>query len=464
MAPSSTASSYAPSPPHVHLVHAGVPPAQYLPRYQPVPMHAHGASLLHAPVGQPASPYLSVPLAQPPSQTSAAPHSHHLPAQPLPSERDAFYSKLHAFRDSIGEPIQRLPTLGFKELDLCILYNEVTKRNGIDAVIANKQWKEVAEALQLPSSCTDSGFRLRLHYKKYLEAFERRFFRPVQPPQISEATPSSSSKGNRSDLAALHQTHAPPADKPQSNDAHPSSSVTSVGSSPTDGIGTCSAGSVGSVGSSRTGTSVTQGVHAGKSKPRPTTPIKKKKRASVSPAQRREHRSVASVPVSSRAARASPDVANAQAGVTGQARVADACRESIDVMSGEGGPRGLEKREDGGTELKKRRGGEGSGEESGGQCESKRNKVDFSVLDRATLKRYARKYDVASGADDEKAGDGGDGGEASAVDTPAGETETQAKPDGDLAENVSQHFSTTPLQSGELETLLEFIQAVRRVG
>lgn len=117
-----------------------------------------------------------------------------VPQRPLPSERDAFYSKLHTFRDSIGEPIQRLPTLGFKELDLCVLYAEVTKRNGIDAVIANKQWKEVAEALRLPSSCTDSGFRLRLHYKKYLEAFERKYFQPSRPhsaPSIQHPTSSS---------------------------------------------------------------------------------------------------------------------------------------------------------------------------------------------------------------------------------------------------------------------------------
>lgn len=100
-----------------------------------------------------------------------------VPPKEIP-ERDTFYSKLNAFRDEIGEPIQRLPTLGFKELDLWVLYKEVVKRNGINSVIARKQWKEVAEALQLPSSCTDSGFRLRLHYKKYLQAFERKCFTP----------------------------------------------------------------------------------------------------------------------------------------------------------------------------------------------------------------------------------------------------------------------------------------------
>lgn len=142
------------------------------------------------------------------------------------SERERFYEQLHAFRASIGQPISRLPTLGFKELDLWTLYREVTRRRGIDAVIARKQWKEVAEALHLPSSCTDSGFRLRLHYKKYLEAFERKFFTPqhtrpappsprpaaarrrkrrAPPPAVSDEDAAAAS------LVAMPSRYTPPA-------------------------------------------------------------------------------------------------------------------------------------------------------------------------------------------------------------------------------------------------------------
>ncbi|KAJ8905885.1 hypothetical protein NDN08_002388 [Rhodosorus marinus] len=102
-------------------------------------------------------------------------------------ERIGFYHDLHNFMSSVGQPIQRLPTLGFKELDLWILYKEVTGRRGVDAVIAKKQWKEVADALRLPPSCTDSGFRLRLHYLKYLEPYERaHFVPPPEMPQVAE--------------------------------------------------------------------------------------------------------------------------------------------------------------------------------------------------------------------------------------------------------------------------------------
>mmetsp|Transcript_15454 Transcript_15454/g.63046 ORF Transcript_15454/g.63046 Transcript_15454/m.63046 type:complete len:321 (-) Transcript_15454:127-1089(-) len=103
-----------------------------------------------------------------------------------------FYHDLHEFMASVGQPIQRLPTLGFKELDLWVLYKEVTRRRGVDAVIAKKQWKEVADALNLPASCTDSGFRLRLHYTKYLEQYEKAHFKA--PPEIP-----SMDKGHRNE-------------------------------------------------------------------------------------------------------------------------------------------------------------------------------------------------------------------------------------------------------------------------
>mmetsp|Transcript_19887 Transcript_19887/g.34158 ORF Transcript_19887/g.34158 Transcript_19887/m.34158 type:complete len:333 (-) Transcript_19887:952-1950(-) len=106
-------------------------------------------------------------------------------------QRAAFYKHLHQYMQSIGTPIQRLPTLGFKELDLWVLYREVTSRKGVDHVIAKKLWKEVADALNLPASCTDSGFRLRLHYVKYLEAYERAHF---VPPSDVLHTPMAASK------------------------------------------------------------------------------------------------------------------------------------------------------------------------------------------------------------------------------------------------------------------------------
>lgn len=154
-----------------------------------------------SPVSVPVPVSVSVPVQHP------HPHANNL------NERERFYQRLHAFRAAIGQPIVRLPTLGFKELDLWTLYREVTRRHGIDAVIARKQWKEVAEALRLPSSCTDSGFRLRLHYKKYLEAFERKYFKP----STCANSPATGSAGGVAVVptATLPPVHALPLASPR---------------------------------------------------------------------------------------------------------------------------------------------------------------------------------------------------------------------------------------------------------
>lgn len=140
----------------------------------------------------------------------------------------------------------------------------------------------------------------------------------------------------------------------------------------------------------------------------------------------------------------------------------------------------------------------------------RRGTVDFSVLDEATLERYARVYDVRGGKEDlgkmeektegkretmkEKKNEEEEGGKAKSLETRKRERtdeneceereskrsreetpESEGKDDetqgsgsesdkkAELAESVSKHFESTPLPRGELQTLLEFIEAVRRV-
>lgn len=45
----------------------------------------------------------------------------------------------------------------------------------------------MSDKLDIPPSCTDSGFRLRVHYYKLLYPYESKFYRgvdvPVEPPK-----------------------------------------------------------------------------------------------------------------------------------------------------------------------------------------------------------------------------------------------------------------------------------------
>lgn len=61
-------------------------------------------------------------------------------------------------------PIDRIPFLGHKEIDLHHLYKEVTARGGLNEVLNKKAMKEVASTFKLPSTCTSAGYALRVHY------------------------------------------------------------------------------------------------------------------------------------------------------------------------------------------------------------------------------------------------------------------------------------------------------------
>ena len=90
--------------------------------------------------------------------------------------RAQFTVFLSRFMRSRGTPIRKVPTLGGKHLDLYRLYVGVISRGGLKVVIERKLWKGISTALELPTTCTDFAFRLRLHYVNFLYGFERAYF------------------------------------------------------------------------------------------------------------------------------------------------------------------------------------------------------------------------------------------------------------------------------------------------
>eukprot|EP00741_Cyanophora_paradoxa_P005077 tig00000851_g4919.t1 len=112
---------------------------------------------------------------------------------------EVFVEKVLAYMEDIGKPIIKIPTLGHKELDLFTLYQEVTSRGGLKHVVEAKLWQEVSKALDLPSTCTDSGYRLRKHYQQCLFDYERRFFFGIDDSklELQDGGSGSSSKAAR---------------------------------------------------------------------------------------------------------------------------------------------------------------------------------------------------------------------------------------------------------------------------
>jgi hypothetical protein len=86
------------------------------------------------------------------------------------------------------------PVVAGRELDLYVLYHEVCRQGGVEAVIKGKRWKrvlhskvtlqtcsrsdaqaslaQVTMALELPPTCTNAAYTLRKNYYRWLYAFE----------------------------------------------------------------------------------------------------------------------------------------------------------------------------------------------------------------------------------------------------------------------------------------------------
>jgi len=74
--------------------------------------------------------------------------------------------------EQIGQPITKMPSLGYQELDLHRLFAAVVTRGGMDEVTRRQEWKLVYQELEIPTMSTSASYNTRTNYKKYLYLYE----------------------------------------------------------------------------------------------------------------------------------------------------------------------------------------------------------------------------------------------------------------------------------------------------
>lgn len=89
-------------------------------------------------------------------------------------DREIFMQDVNRFMGEIGKPLSKIPIMGYKELDLYQLFKEVVARGGFNEVVRrvgtwSKIWKRLSN---FDPSITDSSFRLRKNYERYLLDYE----------------------------------------------------------------------------------------------------------------------------------------------------------------------------------------------------------------------------------------------------------------------------------------------------
>ncbi|CAI6006808.1 unnamed protein product [Closterium sp. NIES-64] len=78
----------------------------------------------------------------------------------------------------------RIPQMGGRELDLHLLYREVTGRGGLMQVIADRKWRDVTIPFDFPPTTTSASYVLRKFYINLLHHFEQTYFFNRQGPLV----------------------------------------------------------------------------------------------------------------------------------------------------------------------------------------------------------------------------------------------------------------------------------------
>ncbi|KAG1711241.1 AT-rich interactive domain-containing protein 5B [Nymphon striatum] len=90
-----------------------------------------------------------------------------------PKERE-FYADLFSFMNERNTPIGRIPSLGFKLIDLCYFYKRVQQLGGYNRVSEKRLWKQMFEEVTGSTSSTSAATTTRKHYERLLLPYECR--------------------------------------------------------------------------------------------------------------------------------------------------------------------------------------------------------------------------------------------------------------------------------------------------
>ncbi|XP_048399901.1 AT-rich interactive domain-containing protein 5B-like isoform X1 [Stegostoma tigrinum] len=119
----------------------------------------------------------------------------------LLSAEQCFLKALYNFMCDRNTPIARIPHLGFKKIDLFIMFTVTQRLGGYEAVTARRLWKHIYDELggnpgsTSAATCTRRHYeRLILPYERYLRGEEHKPLPPAKPRKHTTSTSEDSEK------------------------------------------------------------------------------------------------------------------------------------------------------------------------------------------------------------------------------------------------------------------------------
>ncbi|CAH1175581.1 unnamed protein product [Phaedon cochleariae] len=142
------------------------------------------------------------------------------------NENREFVRKLGSFMKSNRTPIGRIPSLGYKELNLHEFFSKVQRLGGYDSVTGNRLWKSIFEEMSGHQNSTSAATIIRRHYERFLLPYERHVRGEEYKPIPGSARRRLKSKRGSSSLSDADSSSCDSNPMPSTSTKMPSTTVT----------------------------------------------------------------------------------------------------------------------------------------------------------------------------------------------------------------------------------------------
>ncbi|XP_073337848.1 AT-rich interactive domain-containing protein 5B [Pagrus major] len=117
------------------------------------------------------------------------------------AEEQAFLVELYKYMKDRDTPIERIPFLGFKQINLWTMFQAAQKLGGYELITVRRQWKHVYDELGGNPSSTSAATCTRRHYERLLLPYERHIKGETDKP-LPLAKPRKQEVGQEKPLGA----------------------------------------------------------------------------------------------------------------------------------------------------------------------------------------------------------------------------------------------------------------------
>ncbi|KAL3864538.1 hypothetical protein ACJMK2_006212 [Sinanodonta woodiana] len=106
-------------------------------------------------------------------RASALRNGFRLDKEKVSKEEQEFLISLHKFMKNRNTPIERIPCLGFKQIDLYYFYKMAMKIGGYEQITMKRMWKHLYDSLGGNPGSTSAATCTRRHYERLLLPYEQ---------------------------------------------------------------------------------------------------------------------------------------------------------------------------------------------------------------------------------------------------------------------------------------------------